>query len=136
MIEISNRSRSKIDEKSLKKIIEIFFKSKRLKKFDISIAFVGDRVIRKLNEEYRGIDKTTDILSFSGEDNFLGELIVNYSQIKRQAKKFNNTENQELVFIIVHGLLHLMGDRDDTEEKREAMIKKGDDIIKNLELRL
>ena len=136
MIEISNRSRSIINEKRIKKVIEIFLDYKRKSKFDVSIAFVGDKKIQKFNNDYRGINKTTDILSFSGEEDLLGELIVNYSQIKRQAKKFKNTINQELVFILIHGLLHLMGDNDDTDIKRKNMIKKGEEIIKELNLKI
>ena len=136
MIEISNRSRSIINEKKIKKVIELFLDYKRKSKLDVSIAFVGDKKIQKFNNEYRGINKTTDILSFSGEENLLGELIINYSQIKRQAKKFKNTINQELVFILIHGLLHLMGDNDDTDIKRKNMIKKGEKIIKELNLKI
>ena len=136
MIEISNRSRSIINEKKIKKVIELFLDYKRKSKLDVSIAFVGDKKIQKFNNEYRGINKTTDILSFSGEENLLGELIINYSQIKRQAKKFKNTINQELVFILVHGLLHLMGDNDDTDIKRKNMIKRGEEIIKELNLKI
>ena len=136
MIEISNRSRSIINENKIKKVIELFLDYKRKSKLDVSIAFVGDKKIQKFNNEYRGINKTTDILSFSGEENLLGELIINYSQIKRQAKKFKNTINQELVFILVHGLLHLMGDNDDTDIKRKNMIKRGEEIIKELNLKI
>lgn len=97
---------------------------------ELSIAFVGDKIIRDLNKVYRGIDKTTDILTFSGEDKFLGEVIIDYAQIKRQAKKFNNSIKKELIFILVHGLLHLLGYDDKTEKGRLEMEEMGEEFIK------
>ena len=94
---------------------------------------VGDKTIRKLNKIYRHKDKTTDILSFDGEDDFLGEIIINYAQIKRQAKKFNNTVKKELMFILAHGLLHLIGYDDKDEKGRLKMEKLGNEFIKKYE---
>lgn len=131
MIEINNKTRSGIDLESVKKVAEKFLRTYKINK-DISIAFVGDEVVKKLNHQYRKINKTTDILSFEGDDNFLGELIINYAQIKRQAKKFNNNIKQELIFILVHGLLHLAGYEDKTEKGRLEMEKLGQEFLDSL----
>lgn len=132
MIEINNKTRSNIDLKLIKKVGEKFLDIKRKKKYKVSIAFVGDKKIRELNQKYRGINKVTDVLTFAGEDNFLGEIIINYSQIKKQAKRFSNSIKQELIFILVHGLLHLLEYEDDTVKKKEHMIKMGEKIISQL----
>ena len=129
MIEINNKTRSNIDLKLIKSITENFLKYYKKKEKEISIAFVGDKKIREFNKEYRGINKVTDVLTFVGENKFLGEVIINYSQIKRQAKRFSNSIKQELVFILVHGLLHLLEYEDDTVKKKEQMIKMGEKII-------
>ncbi len=133
-IEVNNRTKTKIDKKLVEKVSESFLKKYKKEGFELSVVFVGDRRIRTLNKIYRGYDKTTDILSFEGEGKFFGELILNYSQIKKQAKRFGNTPKKELVFILVHGLFHLLGYSDETPKEEDEMIKLGDDFIKKLDL--
>jgi probable rRNA maturation factor len=129
MIEINNTTKFKINEKLLKKISEKFLASRRLVKKDVSLALIGDAKMRQLNFKYRQKDKTTDVLSFSGEDVFLGEILINPAQIKRQAKENKNSFQAELIFILVHGLLHLVGYNDETEKERLKMIKIGEEFI-------
>lgn len=131
MIEINNKTKSKIDLALVKKTAEFFLRVYKKKKYEISIAFVGDRVIRKLNRNYRKIDKVTDVLSFPGEGIFLGEVIIDYAQIKRQAREFGSSVNDELVFILVHGLLHLLGYDDKTEKGAKEMERLGEKFILN-----
>ncbi len=95
----------------------------------ISIAFIGDQVMARLNQQYRKLKRPTDILSFAGEGSDLGEIIIDYVQIKRQAKKYSKSINQELIFILVHGLLHLLGHDDETEKDRQKMITLGEKFI-------
>jgi probable rRNA maturation factor len=132
MLEINNRTKYKISAKKFAVAAEKFLKSKKLAKKTVSLVFIGDAVMRNLNRRYRGLDKTTDVLSFAGDDDLLGEIVISPAQIKRQAKENSNTFEQELVFIFVHGLLHLAGYNDDTEKKRTAMIKMGEKFILNL----
>lgn len=132
MIEINNRTRSKIDLKSVRMLAEQVLLLYKKHNFEVSIGFVGDVVMRRLNKQYRGADRPTDVLSFEGEGNELGEVLIDYLQIKRQASKFGNTTKKELDFILVHGLLHLLGHEDNTDKKRLAMIKLGEEIIKKI----
>lgn len=133
MIEINNTTRAEIDERLVRKVAEKFLKKYKKSKQDISIAFLGDSAMRKLNKIYRGKDGPTDILTFDGEGNFLGEIIIDYAQIKRQARGFSQgNDNKELIFILVHGLFHLLGYEDDTEIKRLKMIKMGEEFVKKL----
>jgi len=131
MIEINNKTKTEIDIALIKNISQSFLKYYKLKK-NLSIAFVGDIVIKKLNKQYRGKDRVTDILSFDGDDDDLGEIIIDLAQIKRQAKKYSKSFQEELIFILVHGLLHLIGYDDQNEKEREIIIKKGEDFIKNI----
>ncbi|MCG2691057.1 rRNA maturation RNase YbeY [Candidatus Parcubacteria bacterium] len=131
MIEINNKTKSRIDLNLVKKIADNFLKTHKNRNCEVSIAFVGDRVIRKLNRNYRKIDKVTDVLSFPGEGIFLGEVIIDYAQIKRQAREFGSSVNDELVFILVHGLLHLLGYDDKTEKGAKEMERLGEKFILN-----
>ena len=130
MIEINNTTLAKINCRPLKLAAEKFLLSYRFKNKTVSIAFVSDLEMRRLNRTYRGMNKTTDVLSFEGEGDFLGEIILSYQQIKKQAKENKNSVSYELLFITIHGLLHLAGYDDDTEKKRLKMIALGEDFLK------
>jgi probable rRNA maturation factor len=131
-IEINNQANCKIDLKPIEKAVRVFARVYKINKNkEISIAFVGDAEIKKINFKYRGLDKATDILSFSGDGGYLGEIIIDYNQIKRQAGDFKNSVRKEMIFILVHGLLHLIGYDDKTEKNRLEMIKLGEEFIKN-----
>ncbi len=133
MIEINNKTRCKIDIKLIKRIVGNFLKYYKLENEDISVAFVGDTTIRHLNNKYRGKDEITDILSFNEEGKKCsGEILIDYAQIRRQAKKFSPTEKDELIFILVHGLLHLLGHVDKTERGRQEMERKGKEFVEQL----
>jgi len=130
-IEINNRTKSRIALPALESAAAAFARAHKLKgDKELSVALVGDAEIKKLNRIYRGLNSPTDILSFAGEGGYLGELVIDYEQIKRQAKRFGNSAKQELIFIFVHGLLHLLGYDDKTEPERREMIERGERFIK------
>jgi probable rRNA maturation factor len=135
MVEINNRTRTDQDEKLIVNVLEALQRHYKLANKDISVAFVGEITMRRLNRQCRQSDRVTDILSFEGEGRDLGELILCYSQIKRQGPRFGQTARQELIFILVHGFLHLVGETDETEPQRLKMIARGEDLIKKLNLK-
>lgn len=136
MIEINNKTKSKINQNRLKKAAARVLARYRKSGKDVSIALVGDKTISRLNLKYRRRSGPTDVLAFPGGGNFLGEIIIGLSQIKRQAKALGRSQSQELIFILIHGLLHLLGYDDKTAEKRSRMIKLGEKIISELKLKL
>jgi probable rRNA maturation factor len=89
--------------------------------------------MRRLNRQYRGLDKPTDVLSFPENDpkdsGYLGEIIIDLAQIERQAKKAKIDRENEIIFILVHGLLHLLGYEDDKETGRQEMLRLGKSFI-------
>ena len=101
------------------------------KNYNVSIAFVDDKEIQEINRRYRQLDKPTDVLSFEGEDDFLGEIIINYSQVIKQSQKINSSPKEELIYVLVHGLLHLLGYDDEKEEESQNMKKMADKFINN-----
>lgn len=130
-IEINNQADYKINLKLIEKAVRIFGRAYKIKNKEISLAFVGAAEMKKLNFTYRGLNKATDILSFAGDGDCLGEIIIDYNQVKKQAGRFKNSAEKELIFILVHGLLHLLGYNDEMEKQREKMIKKGEEFIEN-----
>lgn len=82
--------------------------------YPLSIAFVSDREMRRLNKQWRGKDAVTDVLSFELEGQGLrskkqGEILLSYTQAKRQAAERGHSTRDEVVFLLVHGILHVFG---------------------------
>lgn len=93
----------------LAKVHRAIAKQKK-QKGEYSIAFLSDAEMRKLNKAYRGKDCVTDVLAFpSKEPGYLGEVLISYAQAKRQAKQMGHSTRDEIVFLLVHGILHLFG---------------------------
>ena len=105
------------DYKYLEKIINRTLEMENVKDSTFSIVFIDDEYMHELNLKYRGIDRTTDVLSFAFEDNNkicynirqLGEIFVSIPKMRLQAKEYGHSEKRELAFLIVHGILHLLG---------------------------
>lgn len=98
-------------------------------KTDLDITFVGDASIRKLNHQFRKKNKVTDVLSFPLYEKkeaqkgggFLGDIVVSLPCAKRQAKARGVKLEEELIFLIIHGTLHLLG-YDHEKSAREAKV--------------
>jgi len=129
-IDINNKTKQEINLKIVENVIKKFLIYFNKKKYSVSLAFVSDGIIKKINKKYRRKEQITDILSFNGEGNFLGEIIIDYAQIKRQAKRFNNSFEQELVYILVHGLIHLLGYEDKNNKSKLIMEKIEEKFLK------
>ena len=93
---------------------------------EVSVSFVGDEEIRDLNRDYRGVDKSTDVLSFPMDDEFiivsriLGDVIINTRRVMEQAKELGHSDERELSYLTVHSILHLLGyDHMEDEDKKE-----------------
>lgn len=132
MLEINNTTKNKINIKKITALTESFLKFYKIKNWSVSLALIGSKKMRTLNNNYRGIDKTTDVLSFEGEDEnkYLGEVIINVDEVKKVNKYleiFKKAPRAEYLFyfIFIHGLLHLVGYDDSTEKARLEMLELG-----------
>lgn len=77
---------------------------------DIVVAFVDKTEIQRINKEFRSKDKPTDILSFEDESSeVLGELALCGEIVDEQAKEHQLTRDEELGYLLIHGVLHLLG---------------------------
>ena len=116
MIDIINRQRKrKLNAKHWRKFAIEALKALKREGSDLSIVFVSNAAIRKLNEQYRGRDYVTDVLSFPAEPeqfenhSSLGEIAIATDRAAAQAKENGLTLQNELEQLILHGLLHLCG---------------------------
>jgi len=112
-------------------------KEKRIKG-EVEIVIVGDSEIKKLNRDYRGKNKITDVLSFAWQEegkiktNILGQIYICYPQIKRQAKTWKVTPKEEFARMLVHGLLHLAGHDHLSDKEAKKMFAIQENIIRDL----
>lgn len=140
-IHIQNRQNSvKIKLNNLKKTLQNLTETryfqgllkKRLpfydySKLELSIVLVSEKSIRQMNKRFRGIDKVTDVLSFPMFDfntshnflntNMLGDVVVCPSKSISQAQEYNVDYEDELLRLIIHGILHLLGFDHETDSK-------------------
>jgi len=93
----------------------------------VNVIFVDDSFIRALNLRHRGQDRPTDVLSFrlpavpGEEEEVSGEVYISLERAMEQASEFGTTPADEIKLLLVHGLLHLFGYRDETPEERKEM---------------
>lgn len=101
---------------------------------EVSVSVVGDRKIRRLNREYRGEDRVTDVLSFGYGDRpdydlsdkgkptlQLGDILICLPQVKRQSRLGGGSLKDEFALLVVHGTLHLLGYDHATEKDERWM---------------
>jgi len=89
-------------------------------KYELSVSIIDDQTIHEYNKQYRNIDRPTDVLSFAFQDDEdmildsklpteLGDILISYDTMVRQAKEYDHSEEREMCFLFTHGLLHLLG---------------------------
>lgn len=110
---------------------------------EISVSFVDEEEMHALNAEWRGIDRTTDVLSFECDSAFdedipadevleLGDVILAPQVIAAQAPGFGNTPADECRLMLVHGLLHLLGYDHIEDDEAEVMEAREDELLREL----
>jgi probable rRNA maturation factor len=105
---------------------------------EVSIVFVKAREIKKLNKEYRGKNKVTDVLSFSG-DGFisLGEIILCQEELKKKSRASNLNLKHFSQFMICHSLLHLLGyTHEDSLASEKEMLSLQNKMLKRVASKL
>jgi len=116
-----------VDRALLRRTLTAALATERAPGGELSLALVGDRKMRRLNRDYRGIDDTTDVLSFSYLDDphsggVLGEIYISPAVAERQAAEAGCPPAEEITRLALHGLLHVLGWVHDTARDRRRMI--------------
>jgi len=116
-----------------------------LQKFEqgeISIVFVNNRRIRNYNRDYRKIDRATDVLSFpmleglGGElhPGFLGDVMISLEMTEVEARLYARETDEQLLILLIHGILHLMGyDHERSEAEEKKMTRRERFILKKIQ---
>lgn len=132
-------------EKVLKKCFEV--ENIEDKNFYMSIILTTPAEIRKLNKEYRNIDRETDVLSFPMYEkeeletvkkqkqewkDTLGDIVISIERVEEQAKEYGHSFEREFAYMLVHGFYHLMGYDHIKEEDKAIMRPKEEKVLKRL----
>jgi probable rRNA maturation factor len=107
---------------------------------EVSVLLTGDETIKILNGQYRGIDETTDVLSFSqhetdevfpgaDDENLLGDIVISVETARRQAEARGFTMDEEIEILLVHGLLHLLGYDHSEPDQAEEMFARQAELL-------
>lgn len=120
----------------------------------VSITLTTPEEIREINNQFRKIDKETDVLSFpifekkdldmlrkNGEivdedmpQDVLGDIIISMKKVEEQAKEYGHSVERELAYMIVHGFYHLMGYDHMNEEDKKVMREKEEKVLESLDI--
>lgn len=145
IVEINHKEFSaKYKKTQIKDFIKLVLAKRNIDKCTFSVSFIEEDYMHLLNKQYRGIDRSTDILSFAvtdGNDDFilpatakknLGDILISPDVMKRNAEEFGVTEDEELKRLLIHGILHLTGYDHKTNDSSEPMLILQEEILKSL----
>ncbi|ALD66640.1 rRNA maturation RNase YbeY [Spiroplasma cantharicola] len=120
--------------KSAKEVLDIN------QNLSFSVNYIDEIKSRKLNNEYRKKDYVGDVISFPIDDDFgiynqldfkeIGDIFITFSEAKNKALKYNHTIKEEMAWLFVHGLLHILGyDHEISENEEKLMFDLTDQIL-------
>lgn len=107
----------------------------------LSIKITDDSELKDLNLRFRGLDQTTDVLSFEADftdpdsgSRYLGDIVISFPQADQQANDRGHTALEEIQLLVIHGVLHLLGYDHDTDENKENMWSLQKAVLSKLEI--
>lgn len=139
-------------EPIIKKVLEKCFKEEKIEdsKLIITITLTNPQNIRKINKEFRNIDKVTDVLSFPmfekeeleekiemqdfEHEDMLGDIVISIDKVEEQAREYEHSFERELSYMLVHGFYHLMGYDHIEECDKKIMRPKEEKILQELKI--
>lgn len=156
VIIVNNQSEFELNENEIKKISDFLFKKlEKEESSELNVVFIGSKEIKEVNNKYRNIDKETDVLSFSYMDDkkifgfiddaqsfrdefgffTVGEILICPSAAQENIKIYNKgwALEKELVFLIIHGLLHIYGYAHEEKDEKKQMEQKQEEMLKEAE---
>ncbi len=139
-IEVFNEQDIKILEiEQIKPFLLFALEKENIQNVELNVILVSNDKIKEINKMYRGIDRETDVISFALEDEkdmvlayerrVLGDIYISLEKAEMQAKEYGHSLKRELLFLAIHGLLHLLGYDHMQEEEEKIMFQKQKEIL-------
>lgn len=138
-VEIINETGLDLDYiDTMRNLIDYALKHEKLENVIFNVIIVDNDYIHKLNKEYRGIDRPTDVISFALEDSddliesnlrILGDIYISIDKVYEQAREYGHSNLREICFLMIHGFLHLLGYDHMEEAEEKKMFAKQEEIL-------
>lgn len=138
-----------IDRKIVRSVLQLAAKKVNLKvDAQVTVSIIGDRKMRLLNNQFRGLDKTTNVLSFTSSDVesiahfqpretevlYIGDVAISYPVAREEAIKENVLVDERVAYLAVHGFLHLFGHDHQESEEAKVMEDLEDEVLSELKI--
>lgn len=135
--------------KAIEEVAKEVLKFANRPKGEVSILLTDDAFIHELNRKYRGVDRPTDVLSFALQeetpdvpepvplaemDDILGDVIISMETARRQAGEYGHSLLREVCYLVVHGVLHLLGYDHQEEDERKEMRATEEKILEHFNI--
>ncbi len=133
-LRIDNRQRQVgVDRRSVGRLVDLILDDQGKCGADLSVVFARDALVRELNASYRDVDAPTDVLAFATCDGpepgggpgeleaELGDIVISVDRAAEQARRYRKTVESELLKLVAHGVLHLLGHDHETSGERTRM---------------
>ena len=122
---INNQRKHAIDNGKLRHFLKSLIPELGIGRREFSVVFITDDKIQQLNRDYRGFDKPTDVLSFRGDGEYLGDILISSETAYNQSRKSSTLSfESNLHRLVLHGLLHLMGYDHETDNGEMRTIER------------
>ena len=135
-------------EKIINTVIKKCFEEENLqsKNLYINVILTNPQNIKEINQQYRNINKETDVLSFpmfekdeisrieGNIPDVLGDIVISIERVKEQANEYGHTFERELSYMVVHGFYHLMGYDHMVEDEKNIMRQKEENVLEKLKI--
>jgi probable rRNA maturation factor len=125
MLVLNRQRKHPINRLEVRRFLKDLMAALEIADSDFTVVFTTDKVIRDYNHRYRGHDKSTDVLSFRGEDGYLGDILISSETAYHQARRSRSLSfDMNLHRLMLHGLLHLMGYDHETDDGEMRAIER------------
>lgn len=138
-VELIKKVDEEIEElEEVRKFIDFALKDQKLDNVVFNVIIIDNEEIHKINKEYRGIDRPTDVISFALEDDdtfvvmdkrILGDIYISIDKAREQATEYGHSLLRELCFLTIHGILHLLGYDHMKESEEKIMFELQERIL-------
>lgn len=112
-VDVSGPAVPRLSRTAISSFVHSVLRAARGRFTEVSIAFVSDAEMRRLNREYRGKNKTTDVLTFPGDR---PDIAISLDQARRQARAEGHSLATEVRYLVLHGVLHALGYDHETDD--------------------
>ncbi len=132
MVEIADLQKHyEINKSKIKKVVKVVL-NKEVRSAKVSIAFVDNEEIKRLNERFLGSNEVTDVITFplnNKEDILSGEIVISVETAVQVANRKNSNVEGEIILYLVHGILHLLGYNDNNKKNAKIIHEKESEIL-------